>query len=885
MLSKSLWSSLRVPAAVQAIAWNLIISEAQQEEKDPMRFPKHPPSTAFELVEAFPGTRFSNPVALAHLPGQTDALFVVEKVGRIRTLTLGESPERSTFLDITDRVRSGGERGLLGLAFHPNFKANGFLYVFYTAKGNGAPNRLARFQVDPNHPGVAMPQSEVILINQADDAGNHNGGDLHFGPDGYLYVALGDEGAANDTLRNSQRIDKDFFAGILRIDVDKRSGSLPPNPHPAASTHYAIPPDNPFVGIQSFTGKPVHHSKVRTEFWAVGLRNPWRMGFDPVTGLLYAGDVGQGRWEEVNIIVKGGNYGWNFREGTGPGPNHSKTPEGFESIAPVLQYGRGLGPEQGKSITGGLVYRGQNFSQLYGAYIFADYISGNIWAMRHDGNEKTAWWNLARKTGIAAMGIDPRQGDILLASHSSGRLLRLVQDGQEPDKPLPATLADTGAFQDLHTLTPNQGIEPYEINTPFWSDHAIKQRWFYLPDQADRIQFRANDSWLFPQGMIWIKHFELELVRGDPASTRRLETRFLVRHEDGIYGLTYRWDNAQENAYLVDEAGMEETFAIQENGQTIEQVWRYPSRSECLACHNKPSGMALGFHTAQLNRLVKKDGQARSQLLRMQEAGYFQKPIEAPHGLPAMAALDDSTVSLTRRVKSYLASNCAACHRPDGEALGRWDARYATPVLESGLIDGHLMRDQGDPLQKLVHPGNLEGSVLYQRITTKGTRRMPPVGSHVLDPRGVELMGRWIVESLPLKSYKRWSREALGDENIQENRPSWDKDGDGWSNLAEFYMGTDPTWKLDRWRLQLDTNSHKLRLPEVRHPDLSWNIETTPTLHPETDWQILPISQAGQGSHGYAGMRELSWDNGVAKKAFFRLVITLPNPAQDPLLP
>ena len=223
---------------------------------------------------------------MVSLPGNDSLLFVVEKPGRIRKVHLGPSPSMETFLDIRDRVRVGSEQGLLCLAFHPDFEKNGWFYLFYTASESGAPNRLSRFQVVSGDSMIGEPSSETIFINQRDDAGNHNGGDLHFGPDGFLYVALGDEGAANDSLNNSQKIDADFFAGILRIDVDQRPESLEPNPHPAVVSHYKIPADNPFVGLETFQGKRLQPQKIRTEFWAIGLRNPWRISFDSITGDL-----------------------------------------------------------------------------------------------------------------------------------------------------------------------------------------------------------------------------------------------------------------------------------------------------------------------------------------------------------------------------------------------------------------------------------------------------------------------------------------------------------------------------------------------------------------------------------------------------------------------
>ncbi|MDC0325301.1 PQQ-dependent sugar dehydrogenase [bacterium] len=841
-----------------------------------LNLPDQPPVAAYTLENAFPDLRFSNPVAIVQMPGLKDRVFVVEKAGRIRMVTLGDDPQGLTFMSLTDRVRSGGERGLLGLAFHPNYAENGFFYVFYTAQGSGSPNRLSRFSANPDDRFEGVPNTEVILIDQRDDAGNHNGGDLHFGPDGYLYVALGDEGNANDSLNNSQRIDKDFFAGILRIDVDKRPGSLLPNQHAAATDNYAIPPDNPFVGADTFLNSPVNPDRVRTEFWAVGLRNPWRMAFDPVTGLLYTGDVGQGRLEEVDIIQKGGNYGWSFKEGTEDGPDARRAPEGFTDIPPVLEYRHGAGLNRGNSITGGVVYRGDRLSQLYGAYIFADYVSGNIWAMRHEGNRQTAWFNLARDSGIAGFGIDPRQGDILLADHNANRIMRLVASDETPNVTFPPTLADTGAFKDLSNLMPQPGIEPYEINTPFWSDHSIKKRWFLIPGTEASIGFQRGGSWTFPEGSIWIKHFDLEMVRGEPSSVRRLETRFLVKHEDGIYGLTYRWDDSQENAFLVEEAGFEETFNIQVGEETIEQVWRYPSRSECLACHTPSAGLALGFNTAQLNRSVLRDDSDVSQLSWMKSVGYFHDAPKAINTLPAMVSADDSSVSLTQRVKSYLASNCSQCHRPGGEALGRWDARYETPVLESGLINGHVVRDEGQTDRRLIVPGNLELSEIYQRISDSGTRRMPPVGSHVLDEEGIDLIKRWVTTTLPDKSYTEWSQHFSQTLLVQELDALADNDQDGWNNLSEFYLGTDPTFELDHWRLSLDVARKTLFFPMPSNPKIEFQLEASNSLGSDADWQQVEILETAEPVFGYKGLQESKAEGIREGSKFFRAIMTFP---------
>ncbi|MBT7535250.1 MAG: hypothetical protein HN610_06775 [Verrucomicrobia bacterium] len=839
-----------------------------------LNFPDKPPAADYALENAFPGLRFSNPVAIVQMPDFEDRLFVVEKVGRIRMVTLRGQPEHFTFMDLTDRVRSGGERGLLGLAFHPDHASNGFFYVFYTAQGSGSPNRLSRFKVTPDDPFAGDPETELILIDQPDDAGNHNGGDVHFGPDGYLYVALGDEGNANDSLNNSQRIEKDFFAGILRIDVDKRPGSLPPNPHTAVSNNYSIPPDNPFVGATTFLNRSVNPDQVRTEFWAVGLRNPWRMAFDPVSGLLYTGDVGQGRLEEVDIIQKGGNYGWSFKEGTADGPDARRAPEGFVDIPPVLEYRHGSGPDRGNSITGGVVYRGDRLSQLYGAYVFADYVSGNIWAMRHEGNRQTDWFHLARDSGIAGFGIDPTQGDILLADHNANRIMRLVGTEATTNTGFPPTLADTGAFIDLENLTPHPGIEPYEINTPFWSDNAIKKRWFSIPGTDSGISFERQGPWGFPEGSTWIKHFDLEMVRGDPASSRRLETRFLVKHEDGVYGLTYRWDDSQQNAFLADESGYSETFRIQDGEETVEQVWRYPSRSECLACHTPSAGLVLGFNTAQLNRSVLRNDHEVSQLSWLKTAGHFHAEPETINTLPAMVSANHPSVSLTQKVKSYLASNCSQCHRPGGEALGRWDARYETPVLESGLINGHVVRHEGQTDRRLIVPGNLERSEIFQRISNEGSRRMPPVGSHLLDPEGIDLIKRWITETLPHKNFAEWQQHFSSTFSVQELEPTGDTDHDGWNNLSEYHLGTDPTFALDRWRLRLDVSRETLFIPNP--PGIELRLESSLFLGNAVEWESVEISETTEPVFGYKGLLESKLEGFNEGSKFYRATIIFP---------
>jgi glucose/arabinose dehydrogenase len=724
-----------------------------REANNTLQFPDRPPAQGYTAVDAFPGLTFNQPLAIASVPGETNRLFIVEKGGRVQVIPDLSKPAKTLFLDLSSRVNPSGEGGLLGLAFHPGYATNRLFFVVYsldttTARGSGFHVRLARFEVSANDPNRALPGSEVPLISQFHRRQNHNAGDLHFGPDGYLYVSLGDEGGGGDPYLNSRVIDRDFFCAIIRVDVDQRPDSLPPHPHPSVHGHYSIPADNPFIGAIRFDGRDVAPSQVRTEFWAVGLRNPWRFTFDAASGRLFCADVGQGNREEVNLIEAGGNYGWNYREGTLPFAD-SPPPE-THLIDPILDYPRsGNAPYNGSSITGGVVYRGDRLSQLYGDYIFADYGSGNIWALGYDGSAVTHWTRLTGGSGIVAFGHDPASADVLFAEIGSGRVRRLVAAGEPTGNPLPPTLADTGAFADLATLTPQPGILPYAINAPFWSDHAIKTRWFSLPRLDTTYGFHPTANWTLPDGAVWIKHFDLDQVRGDPTTRRRLETRFLIHNDGEIYGLTYRWNETQSNAYLVAEEGLSETFDIEEDGTTRTQTWRYPSRSECLACHTPQGGLALAFNTFQLNREHRYDDNPVNQLLALSQMGYFSESLASTEGLEALVDPADPGQPLELRVRSHLAVNCSACHQPNGPALGFWDARFSTPLDESGIIEGPLVNDQGEENNRVIRPQSLEESMIWQRIRALGPGHMPPLATFELDHESIALFELWINQLVP----------------------------------------------------------------------------------------------------------------------------------------
>lgn len=354
-------------------------------------------------VEAFPNLEFAALVDIQHAGDNSNRLFVLEQEGRIRVFQ-NDSLVNSTdiFLDIRDKVLYGGEQGLLGLAFHPNYSENGYFYLDYT-RSNPRRTVISRFSVSQDNPNEADPNSEFVLLEIEQPYSNHNGGQIVFGPDGYLYITLGDGGSGGDPLNSGQ--DRTTLLGnILRIDVD----------NPANGLNYGIPNDNPFVG---------NNEGWREEIYAYGLRNVWRFSFDPITNKLWAADVGQNAYEEINIIESGKNYGWRIMEGFhcyNPSTNCDQT--GLE--LPVWEYAHN-DPNGGQSITGGFVYRGSKANELFGGYVYGDFITGRIWVY-FEGDNPTNML-IFNNTGLAisTFGVD-QNDELYFASFTNGRIYKFL---------------------------------------------------------------------------------------------------------------------------------------------------------------------------------------------------------------------------------------------------------------------------------------------------------------------------------------------------------------------------------------------------------------------------------------------------------------------------
>ena len=436
-------------------------------------------SVSFAVQRVFPSLpNFTQPIALLHEPGNDARWYVVQKTGSVRVFD--NTPNVATtrqFINIASQLNSNpqsatDERGLLGMAFHPNYPTDPRAYLFYTGTDPalGLVDRVSEFRTLDGGNTLA-PATELQLLNVDDPEGNHNGGNIAFGPDGFLYIGIGDGGGAGDahgTIGNGQLLTT-LLGKMLRIDVANSS----------AATPYAIPTGpngNPFAANPRCTGGT--GAANCPEIYAYGFRNPWRWSFDRVSNELWLADVGQSALEEVNRVVLGGNYGWRCFEGTNPfsgtcGSNPNPLP-------PIAQYGRSLG----FSTTGGVVYRGSAIPNLNGRYLFGDFGTGNLWSIARN-TQPTMTMDVGFSTGlqIASFGEDVA-GEVYIV-HLGGTLHRIVPGGGGGGQ-IPTALSATGCVNANAPREPASGLIPYAPSAPFFSDDAVKTRWLALPD-AQRI--------------------------------------------------------------------------------------------------------------------------------------------------------------------------------------------------------------------------------------------------------------------------------------------------------------------------------------------------------------------------------------------------------------
>jgi glucose/arabinose dehydrogenase len=532
-------------------------------------------SQSVQLVNAFPNLTFTQPVLVTHANDGSNRVFVVQQNGLIRVFPNDSTATAApTFLNLSARISTGSERGLLGLAFHPNYATNGYFFVNYTQVNTGR-TIVARYSVDPLNPNQGDFNSELILLNIYQPYTNHNGGMVFFGLDGYLYISMGDGGSAGDPSNRAQNVDS-LLGKILRIDVDNPAGGL----------NYGIPPDNPLVGLPG-----------RDEIYAWGLRNPWRMSQDPVSGEIWVADVGQGAWEEVDSLGKGLNYGWRCYEGpnpyntTGCGPSSQYT-------FPKKYYSRS---SPHCSVTGGYIYRGSRRPELTGRYVYGDYCSGYIWKFLFQNGQLTEDELLVDAPfSISSFGVD-QAGELYVCNYAgtiwrfAGNPVHATTSQVLPvngsrNNSIPATLlwrSANGATDYWLEIASDAGFSSTVVSdstladTSFVFASAFEGTRYYW-----RIRVKNASGWGNPSS-VW--NFTIASVPGqidllEPAHGANIPSRFVTLRwhsntDATSYWLEMGYDSTFASVERVDTALTDTLLALSDATRDTTYYWRIRGRS------------------------------------------------------------------------------------------------------------------------------------------------------------------------------------------------------------------------------------------------------------------------------------------------------------------
>ncbi len=655
-------------------------------------------SLPFTVTRVHPELRFRNPVEIVADPISATGLFVLEVSGKVYHC---DGEERHLVADLQDEIPKVNQ--LYGWAFHPNYQTNRLVYLCYVLSGE-EPNGsiVSEFFLGEN----ALGKPELDLSSERKiitwRGGGHNGGSLQFGHDGYLYISTGDgAGPTPPDIRRTGQDCSDLLSSILRLDVDGWDPGL----------SYRIPSDNPFNDT----------TWARPEIWAFGFRNPWRMSIDAKSGDLWVGDVGWDTWEYIFRVQRGGNYGWSVMEARQP--INVTWPRGPAPILPAVSE---HSHAEARSITGGYVYWGQEFPELYGQYIYGDYETGKIWGL----TQKQDRWSrseLADTTlRVVCFGID-QEGELLVVDHGGG-LYRLKRMESSTSKiGLPSLLSETGLFDSLNPLRPAPGVQPYTIQNPRWADGLESQRWLALPtDQSVSLGRRGG----FPDGTVLVKTLAL------PESGQRVETQILQRFEESWRTFSYAWNKDQTDATLVPKHGTQRMIPSSDRVVGERQRWSHAGRAECASCHHHHAGFVLGFDRQQLGLQqvdnLMKGGYLRSSRQRRRRGA------EVPEATAAAATVETAA-------RDYLHVNCAHCHRADGGGLVPLDLRRYLPNEQLKAIGVAPQRgDFGLTEAQVIVSGAPERSTLYYRLATFGSGHMPHLGSTSVDRKGLALVRAWI---------------------------------------------------------------------------------------------------------------------------------------------
>jgi putative heme-binding domain-containing protein len=675
---------------------------------------------------------------MARCPG-SDRLFVGEQSGVLYSFPAKPDAKAELFIDLGKELKTislhpeaGGVEAVYGLVFHPDFENNRQCFICYTLRSKkwraNLPDgtRVSRFIVPKAEPPRVDPASEEIILTFLQ--GGHNGGDLHFGPDGMLYISTGDAASPNppDPLNTGQDI-SDLLSSILRIDVD----------HKDKGKNYAIPRDNPFVEMKG----------ARPEVWAYGFRNPWRMCFDPQTGELLVGDVGWELWEMVHRVEKGGNYGWSATEGPQPIKPEKVGPT---PIRPALIE---LPHTIAASVTGGCVYHGKKFPELRGAYIFGDWETRRLWAARFESDRAKEMPEITRPSvRIVAFGED-KDGELYFLDYDGGTIHTIERnDAVARNNDFPTKLSQTGLFTSTKDHVPAPGVIPFTVNSRQWQDGATAEHWAAFPGVSSATLHASGKP--IPGNVDWHNfrmHFPKDavLMKTISQAGRRVETQVL--HFDGVdwHAYTFAWRDDQTDADLVGADGFEKEVPAGKQ----KRLWQFHSRSQCMSCHSCWSEYALGFQPEQLNR-PGPDG--RNQLIAFTESGLIRRAGNNAKPLPPFDSSSvvrerkltdpsDANQPLEARARAYLHANCGHCHCEGGG--GSVNLRLQFPVAVNAMNAVGVRPARGDFGLRdacIVKTGEPCASTLYFRMAKFGRDRMPHIGSERPDEAGLELIEKWI---------------------------------------------------------------------------------------------------------------------------------------------
>jgi len=663
-------------------------------------------SSNVKFEQVYANLEMGTVIQIYRMPGNTDEWFFIGRHGYV--YKFDDSPIVSTktlLLDISEKVESSyGEMGLLGMAFHPDFSNNNKVYLYYSYYDDERVRftNLSEYTYDvPND--ALINEVEIIKLRQYSQ--NHQGGNIVFGPDGYLYFAYGDDAKG----MVSQELD-DLYGKMIRINV------------PGDGT-YSIPEDNPYVGVEG----------ARDEIWASGFRHPWRWGFDKATNEIWVGDVGANNIEEVDKVVKGGNYGWPIKEGTSCMLNEGC--DGQEDlIDPVLEYSHEAG---WGAIIGGEVYRGSKIPGLVGRFIFADFSQfSQILSLEYDENNEPYGMPLFEGKLASGGGIHSFTSDHdgeLFVTHLNG-IFKMVPDDSVTTSvdEFPQLLSETGCFVNTtNGLDVVESAIPFNVSSSLYTDGALKNRWMAIPDGTE-IEVLENGDFIYPVGSVLLKEFSL--------SGKKIETRLLMKNDANQWnGYTYEWNNEQTEAVLLPA------------GKTVnvgDVEYQIPSRVQCQSCHNDSVNGAIGPEYRQLNiDHAYSDTLTKNQIEYLTTIGFIDEmALSKQQELTALPDYHLSDFTNEQRVSSFVHSNCAYCHNPTGPARGNLDFRWQVQDQWNACNKDPEISTLGVEDAKLIAPGHPNKSMIYKRLNTTELYKMPPIGRTTIQQDVVEFLGDYINE-------------------------------------------------------------------------------------------------------------------------------------------